>query len=350
MHKTLSSTAPRKILIIRMSSIGDVVLATPVIRLLKQNFPNCEIDFVIKWQFANILTAHPFINRILIFDKNDATYSLKNIRKQIIDKKYDLIVDLHKNIRSFYLTIGTGAATVVRYKKDALRRFLFVKFKIKPKRKFLPVYQRCLASLSFLGIQDDFAGPDFFIDQAIQSDIAKKYAKYLDEYASLIIGVAPGASFKTKRWLPEGFAEVIDRLVNEKNAGIILFGNKEDRNITRSLRIKHRTGVLNVAGELSIVETAALMKHCQIVLTNDTGLMHIATALGKKVVAIFGSTTEELGFFPYNTEFSVIQNNSLKCRPCSHIGRKKCPKKHFKCMKEISPKRVYDTVVNILGR
>lgn len=350
MYSSLSSAPPRKILIIRLSSIGDVVLTTPVIRLLKQNFPNCEIDFVVKSQFANILTAHPFINRILIFDKNDAAYSLKNIRKQIIAQKYDLIVDLHKNIRSVYLTIGTGAATVVRYKKDALRRFLFVKFRIQPKRKFLPVYQRYLACLSFLGIQDDFAGPDFFVDQSIRSAIAKKYAKYLGEYSSLIIGVAPGASFKTKRWIPEGFAEVIDRLINEQNAGIILFGNKEDRNITRSLRIKNRTGALDVAGELSIEETAALMSHCHTVITNDTGLMHIATALGKKVVAIFGSTTEELGFFPYNTEFSVMQNNSLNCRPCSHIGRQKCPKKHFKCMKEISPKRVYDTVVNMLDR
>ncbi|UCE05580.1 MAG: glycosyltransferase family 9 protein, partial [bacterium] len=100
---------------------------------------------------------------------------------------------------------------------------------------------------------------------------------------------------------------------------------------------------------LSLLESATLMNHCDLVLTNDSGLMHLATALKKKVVAIFGSTTEELGFFPYTTEHIVIQNNNLNCRPCSHVGRKKCPKGHFKCMKEIEVGQVVGAVEELLG-
>lgn len=349
MQNQFSTTSSFKILIIRMSSIGDIVLTTPVLRLLKQKFPGSKIDFVIKKQFAPVLSDNPFLNRLLIFDRAD-NKSLKQIRNEIVATKYDIIFDLHKNFRSYYLTNETSAGKIARYKKGVWRRFLFVKFKIRPKKKLLPVYQRYLACLKFLNIHDDFAGPDFFINDSLQTEISTKYSHFLNEHKSLLIGVAPGASFKTKRWTPEGFSEVINRLIEEKNAGIILFGNEADRNITTALRIKNKTRAMDVTGELSIMETTALLNHCHIVLTNDTGLMHIATALKKKVVAIFGSTTEDLGFFPYNTEHIVVQNDKLNCRPCSHIGRHECPKKHFKCMKDISSQQVYEAVLKMIDQ
>jgi len=139
-------------------------------------------------------------------------------------------------------------------------------------------------------------------------------------------------------------------LIKNTNDRIILFGSRPDREIVKSFSIEKPQFVLNTTGELSLLETAALMNHCDLVLTNDSGLLHLTSALKKKVVAIFGSTTEQLGFFPYVTEHIVVQNNSLKCRPCSHIGRKKCPRRHFKCMKEITADHVISAINEILGK
>ncbi|MFZ5518354.1 MAG: glycosyltransferase family 9 protein [Candidatus Zhuqueibacterota bacterium] len=349
MQNQFSGTSSFKILIIRMSSIGDIVLTTPVIRLLQQQFPGAKIDFVIKKQFVDILSDHPLLNRLLIFDKQNNAGTLRQIRRAISETRYDIIIDLHKNIRSYYLSIGTGAGTVARFKKGVLRRFLFVKFRMKSQEKPLPVYQRYLSAVAFLDIRDDRQGPQIFIHPSVQHRITGWYASFINRWP-VLIGVAPGASFRTKRWTPQGFSEVINQLIHRHNAGIIIFGNGADRDISQTLNIDAEENVLDVTGQLSLQETTALLNHCSILLTNDTGLMHLATALKKKIVAIFGSTTEELGFFPYNTEFLVIQNHGLACRPCSHLGRQRCPRKHFKCMNDIAPRQVYEAVVMMMGR
>ena len=176
----------------------------------------------------------------------------------------------------------------------------------------------------------------------------EKYSKFFTNSAALTIGVAPGAKHATKRWTVEGFSSIINFLIKNTNARIILFGSRPDREIVNSFSIEKPQFMLDTTGELSLLETTALMNHCDLVLTNDSGLMHLASALKKKVVAIFGSTTEELGFFPYLSEHIVIQNKSLKCRPCSHIGREKCPRQHFKCMKEITADHVISAMEELL--
>ncbi len=122
------------------------------------------------------------------------------------------------------------------------------------------------------------------------------------------------------------------------------FGDHHDKIITSKIKLNIGEDVFDVAGRLSLMETASLMNLCHLMVTNDTGLMHIATALKKKVVAIFGSTTEELGFFPCALDSLVVQNNNLNCRPCSHVGRNECPKKHFKCMTDIKPQDVINAI------
>jgi len=339
---------PEKILIIRLSSIGDIILTTPVIRLLKQKFPNSTIDFVIKKHFTELLINHPAINFFYIFDKKQDSTSLKKIKQDIKNKEYDLIVDLHKNFRSFYLSFRTNAKKVVRYEKFALRRFLLVKFKLNFFKQIIPIYLRYLACLKTYKIQYDNQGLDIYFDEKTKQTIKEKYADFLTKSKSIVLGVVPGASFASKRWTPEGFQTVINYFIEQHQAKVILFGNASDRELIKSLNIKNSQAVLNTAGELSILETGAVMDYCDVVITNDSGLMHLASALEKKVVAIFGSTTEELGFFPSTTEHIVIENKNLKCRPCSHVGRDKCPKKHFKCMKEITSAEVINAVEQLL--
>lgn len=349
MNKSASIQTPNKILIIRLSSIGDVLLTTPVIRHLKNKFPGGQIDFVVKKEFADLLKYHPGIGHLYQYDKNDEVNSLKKIRQQIRNQHYDLIIDLHKNFRSYYLTTGSGAKNIVRYKKGIFQRFLLVKFKLNLYKAVIPIYQRYLNCLNYYGIRHDGQGLDIFFDQKIEKMFIADYANFLNHSSGLIIGIAPGAKHVTKQWTVEGFSSVIDFFVRNKNARIILFGSNAEQEIIQSLSIDQYSLVLNACGRLSLLETAALMSHCDLVLTNDSGLMHLAAALKKKVVAIFGSTTEELGFFPYTTQHIVVQNETLKCRPCSHIGRKKCPKRHFKCMKEITAEQVIGAIEELLG-
>lgn len=350
MERTFAAKAPEKILIIRLSSIGDILLTTPVIRLLEQKFPNSKIDFVIKKEFGELLIHHPDIHQHYIFDKDDRFKSLKGIKQKIRNEKYDLVLDLHKNFRSFYLTIASRANRIIRYKKGVIRRFLFVKFKLNFHHKIIPIHLRYLSCLAFYQILYDNQGLEIFFDDKTEQQILQKYSQFLEKSGSLMIGIAPGANHATKRWTVEGFSSVINYLINKRKSKVIIFGNSEDRQIAQSLNINNKQFVLDTTGKLSILESGVLMNQCDLVITNDSGLMHLASALKKKVVAIFGSTTEELGFFPYTTEYTVIQNNFLKCRPCSHIGRTKCPKGHFKCIKEITAGQVIDAVEELLAK
>ena len=152
MQKSVIIQVPEKILIIRLSSIGDILLTTPVIRLLKQKFSDSKIDFVIKKEFAELLIYHPGIHQLYIFNKNGNFKVLKDMKQRIRNEKYDLIVDLHKNFRSYYLTTGSGAKDIVRYNKGVIQRFLMVKFKLKLSRTIVPIYQRCSPMLSFLTV------------------------------------------------------------------------------------------------------------------------------------------------------------------------------------------------------
>jgi len=350
MNKTALIYSPKKILIIRMSSIGDVLLTTPVIRLLRNQFPNSQIDFVIKNQFADLLKYHPGINHLFRYDKNKGGNSLKTIKQEIRNQRYDLIVDLHKNFRSYYLTSGSGSREIIRYKKGVIQRFFLVKFKLNLYRAIVPIYQRYLNCLNRFKIAYDGSGLEIFFDPGTETGVSEKYSEFLNNSAGVTIGIAPGAKHATKQWTAEGFSSVINFMIQNRNARIILFGSGDAGEIVKSFSVQKPQLVLNTIGELSLLETAALMNHCNLVLTNDSGLLHLASALNKKVVAIFGSTTEELGFFPYLTDHIVVQNYNLKCRPCSHIGRDRCPKRHFKCMKEITGEKVIEAIKELLGK
>jgi len=350
MKESIAAQTPEKILIIRLSSIGDILLTTPLIRLLKQKLPDSRIDFVIKKEFVELLAYHPGIHYVYFFDKHNKSNTLKEIRQQIRNEKYDLIIDLHKNFRSYYLTIFNRAKQTLRYKKDVFCRFFLVKFKLNFYTKIVPISLRYLACLKSLQISYDDKGLELFFNDDITAKILDKYNKFLNIPGTYVIGIVPGAKHATKRWIPEEFSSIIKYLVEKRKSKIIIFGSKADQDIVASLNVEKYQYVLDTTGRLSILEAGVLMSQCDLVVTNDSGLMHLASALKKKVVAIFGSTTEELGFFPYATEHIVVQNTGLNCRPCSHIGREKCPKGHFKCMKEITAELVIEAVEKLLSK
>jgi len=348
-------TAPDSIdktLIIRFSSIGDIVLSSLLCRILRQRFPQSEIDYLVKAEHADLVRYNPHITRVIEFPANGGIRNLLKLRQSIHTAKYDLIVDAHDSLRSRFLCWGLRG--VVRLRKHKIARFLLVKFKINLYKSLgyaQGVAERYIEPVSSLGVADDDNGLEIFVHK----ESLNTAERFLRTWASgdTFIGICPSAKHSNKMWLKERFAETAAVLAREAGEGVMLFGSRDEHgrcmDIEEWIHEKCREiPVFNLAGRTSLLETAALMDHCSIVITNDSGLMHIAAARKRKVVAIFGPTVKELGFFPYGTLSTVIEHESLRCRPCTHIGLPHCPKGHFKCMNEIPASRVIDAARQLL--
>jgi len=329
-----------KILILRLSSMGDILLATPVPEVLKNLYSGSEIHWVVYKNFENSIRNNPNIDRIIAFEKGD---NLKEIRKNIRSTEYDLIFDLHKNSKTYFLT--RGLRNVFRYDKRIIERFLLVFFK--RKYKTIPATEMYFAALKKAGIKTpDKWKLSFYPDADCETSTVAKYSLKKEPYAVLV----PGASYFTKIWPKEHFKKLAEMILLEgKFKRIIVIGKGEDEEtIGKYICGENNDKLLNLTGKLNLDETASVIKYSDIVITNDNGPMHLAECFKKRIVALFGCTTEELGFFPYSTDFKAVEVKELKCRPCTHFGRKKCPKGHFKCMKNISPESVYKTLTGFL--
>lgn len=337
----------QKILIIRSSSIGDILLTTPLLRLLRRQFPRAEIAMVIKKQFTELVRTNPNINYLITFDSTRGLKELVRIRREIKKQHFDAIIDVHKNFRSYYWR-AFQKAQIYSFKKYRIKRFLLVRFGWNFYKNIIPVYKRYIESVKDLGIQDDEQGLEFFPDKSVCESTMEILAGQGFHPKNSTIALAPGAGFANKRWPWDYFAAVAQKLAAEQNAEVLLLGGKDDATITQQIAGKCGKQVTDVAGKLDLMQTACALAACQLIITNDTGLMHLANALKIKTVAIFGPTTRELGFFPDERISTVIENNTLTCRPCTHIGSNKCPKKHFKCMKDIRPEDVYNIVIKNL--
>lgn len=343
-----------KTLIIRFSSVGDIVLSSLLVRTFHSRFPNWQLDFCVKEEFADLVRFNPNISNVIEFPKSGNFDDVKRIRKKIKENNYDLIIDIHGSLRSRYVCFG--AKNVVRINKRKLARFLLVKFKLNlyDKSDGAPsVALRYLETVRTLGVEDDRMGLELFVSE---DDISRTSKLVQDSGFRLdqqFIGVCPSAKHNNKMWSKERFAEAAAALSEHYGNPVVLFGSEDEgqrcNEIEALLQTRRpRPRVLNLAGRISLTETAATMDYCSIVLTNDSGLMHIAAARKRNVAAIFGPTVRELGFFPFGTQSVVVENKELDCRPCTHIGLPECPKGHFNCMNGISSAQVIESANALL--
>jgi len=347
-------TLPHKTLVLRLSSIGDIILSSPLLRVLRKSAgKDARIDFVVRKEYAELVRYSHHLSIVHEYDVESGFEGLKELAKTLYNEHYELVVDIHDSIRTKFLRAACRSKETVVVDKRKFERWLLVNMKRNAYDDNLSVAERYIETVEKYGVKNDGKGLEIFIPDSTQFEISGKMAKLkLNEFEK-VIGICPGSKHFTKRWQKEKFAEVAVKAAKEFNAKVLLFGGGDERAdchfvedaVTRQVSEKN---VSDFAGELSLLETAAAMEFCDIVLTNDSGLMHLAAAKQKKIVAIFGSTVEQFGFFPYGTESKVIENKNLDCRPCTHIGRKSCPKEHFKCMNEISVEEVYSAVKEFL--
>ena len=322
-----------KILIIRLSSLGDILLTTPFVRAIKTQFPHIKIDMLIREEYADVIKLNPYLNSKLFFKKNDQDYN--KLIEQLRDNRYELVIDLQSNLRSKKI-VSSLNIKAVKFNKRSFDKFLLVNFKINKLKEAPPIPIRYANTIQSIKLDDQ--GIDLFTDKSANSVLIGK---------NNLIGFCQGARHFTKRWLNEYFIELGNKLV-ENGYSVVLFGGKIDIEICTELAAKI-SGAINLSNDDDLLQTASDMKLCKAVVCNDSGLMHTASAVGTKVIAIFGSTVKEFGFAPYNCNNLILENISLTCRPCSHIGRSECPKKHFECMKSIKPEFVFEQLKSLLN-
>lgn len=327
-----------KVLILRFSSIGDIVLTTPVVRTIKTQLDGVELHYATKIQFRALFEENPYIDQMHYLDKGGIRPLIRALKKE----KFDFVIDLHHNLRTsiIKLALGTRSAS---FNKLNWEKWLMVRLKI----NHLPsthIVDRYLDASKALGVKNDSLGLDYFIPE--KDEVPMDWLP--PEFRNGYVAYAIGAQHFTKKLPLKRMIELCDKI----NKPIVLLGGKEDADNGEQIRqffdkggsaqyeeglkeLGKKTVIYNACGKFNLNQSASLVKQARYVFSHDTGLMHIAAAFKKEIFSIWGNTIPLFGMYPYRTRFTVLENNRAGCRPCSKIGYGKCPRGHFKCMNEI---------------
>jgi len=311
-----------KFLVIRFSSIGDIVLTSPVVRCLKQQVKDAEIHYVTKKQYACVLEANPYIEKVHVYNNN-----MNYLIHQLETEQFDYIVDLHFNLRSNRIKRNLKIPSF-SFNKLGWKKMFLIRFKI-DRLPRVHIVDRYLETVSVFDVKNDGKGLDYFI---LEKDVFKKEdlpAPFQNGYVAIVIA----GTYHTKKYPMEKVSEVCQKIDHP----VILLGGKSEFDEGERVLSQSKGNVLNYAGKISLNQSSSLVRNARVVLSNDTGLMHIAAAFKKKILSFWGNTVPLFGMTPYQADpaSKILEVKSLKCRPCSKLGHRKCPKKHFKCMMEI---------------
>lgn len=340
-----------KFLLLRFSSIGDIVLTTPVVRCLKKQVATAEIHYAVKHAYAAVVEANPYIDRLHVLSGN-----LDELIALLQQEDFDYVIDLHHNVRTLKVKRALGKPAF-SFDKLNVQKWLLTSLGIDALPR-LHIVDRYLDTLREFGVRNDGAGLDYFIpgkDQVKEDDIP---ASHHAGYIAFVIG----AALNTKK-LPLHKWEALCSRIDHP---VILLGGPEDAEPGEKLRAVDPHKIYNACGRFTINESADLVRRAKLVVSHDTGLMHIAAALKKPVISVWGNTVPEFGMYPYygdnyhanyhgwegssSLPFDIVEVKNLYCRPCSKIGYHSCPHGHFKCMENISVANILNLVQQRLGR
>jgi heptosyltransferase II len=348
-NKIQPASQPRRILVMRYSSLGDVVLTNPVLDRLKSAYPQASIYFATKDKFAPLVAFHPAVTQVISLAGGGFFIFLRHLWS-LKSLKPTMVLDLHDSLRTRLLRLFLGKADVSVYEKEAIQRRLLVKkLQVKPS---LPTVLKYLNALEKWGISSSSRVQCLVhLSREAQAFAAGFLRKNKIEKAEWVVGLGPGATWNTKQWPPEYYAELATHWI-QKKARVIWFGDSAEvdliHSIQRLITIRSSEGGLCAAGKFSLEQTAAFLGRCNIFIGNDSGLIHLASGRGVPVTVIYGSTTPSLGFEPWG-KHQVAEVKGLDCRPCDVHGKSACPLGHFKCMKSLLVDKV-EARVKVLTR
>jgi len=338
----------KRILIIQTAFIGDVILSTPLIKVLRETFPDAFISFLLIPETENVLENNPLLDEVLVYDKRKKK-GLGNFLQMVTrvkQGKFDLAVIPHRSMRSAILSYLSGIPERVGFDK-ASGSFLFTR-KVAYEANLHEV-ERNLSLLSDFAPRPKHTSPELFPSSEDLSHARKLLSDSGISEGERMVGIAPGSVWATKRWLPERFAEVADLLLKQAGVKVVLLGSREDRALCERIADLMAGRPAIVAGRTSVLQSAAIVSLCRVLLSNDSAPVHMSSAMKIPVVAVFGSTIPEFGFAPYGVDQVIVQKE-LGCRPCGIPGKRKCPEKHLRCMQDIGTKEVFEAVLSLLKR
>ncbi len=326
----------KNILILRLSSIGDIVLTQPVAKVLREVYPDATIDY---------LTKEPFIGIVETFGCIDTIHIWKNKRgilRKLRMQKFDLVIDLHSKLNTFIIkSLVRGKKTVTYNKKHYLRKKIVKNITEKSIVSTVDLY---FSALKKLGIEKKYPYPELFPNDENLKNI--KNLLSLEKYKK--IGIFPGALHATKMYPLEKLAKFIDSVPSKWNCKFIILGSKSEKPLSVELQENIKTELLDLCGEFNISQLISVISNMDVIISNDSGPMHIAAALSKPQIALFGATHPRLGFAPLNKKAVTISSN-ISCQPCSLHGSALCPKRHFLCMNSISPELIKKNLGEIIN-
>lgn len=329
------------IIIIRLSSLGDTILTSPVVAALRTALPKARIDFLTSNNYKGLVQFNPHIDNVWSYEKSsiDSQNKLKEkISNSLVGGKYDVAIDLQNNHRSARF-INSLTKHKLSLDKNRLFKLFLVHLKTQIKAP-KHVVERYADVANKLCPMPELGQLELWLPEETE------YNSTLKQSGKICFGIAPGATHFTKRYPKDKFIELIKSINREFDCSIKLFGGKEDMELCDVLS-KVGDNITNYAGKTTIIETAIEIDKIDLMICNDTGLMHIATARRKPIVAIFGSTVPELGFTPYKATSQIVEV-PLSCRPCTHIGRSSCPKQHFNCMNLITSEMIVKEIKTLI--
>lgn len=317
-----------KILVVRFSSIGDIVLTTPVLRCIKQQLKEVELHFITKESFISVIENNKYVDKFFTI-KSSVSEVIPLLKKE----NYDYIIDLHHNARTLKLKVALGKKSF-SYTKLNWEKFLIVNFKTN-KLPQKHIVDRYLETIEAIGVKNDNNGLDYFIHKKDEIDIPSYLPNlFHEDYNVLVVG----GSYFTKQ-IP---VNKLNEICSKSTLPLILLGGKEDAVIAEQVYQLNKNTTINLCGKLNLNQSASIIQQSHKVITSDTGLMHIAAAYKKDIISLWGNTIPEFGMGPYlpGKNSQILEVKNLSCRPCSKLGYKKCPKGHFKCMNDIEIKDI----------
>jgi len=325
-----ASTSPN-VLAVRFSSIGDILLTTPLLRAIRHTYPGARITVLTKREFVPLLSHNPNVSRVIGVAPGR---SLLRLAAELRGDGYTDLLDLHDNLRSRALRLLVPGRWR-SYPKHRLARALLIHGKRNRYRDRRPVPERYFSAARDLQVAPDGRPPEFFVGTEASEQVAAWLASAGLESEPNIVAMAPGAAHATKRWPLEHWRTLVDKALKD-GLTVVIVGGPDDAALGAALADAGRTRVANAAGVFGLQATGALLKRARSLVSGDTGVMHMATGVGTPVVALFGPTVEAFGFFPYASQAKVLEL-PLPCRPCTAQGGPRCPLGHHRCLVDIAP-------------
>jgi len=346
-------TEPKRILVIQTAFLGDVVLVTPLLQALRDRFPKAYLAVLVIPGTREILAGHPGLDDVLVYDKKGRDRSLRGLRSMVrllADKRFDCCLLPHRSFRSALLAFAAGIPMRIGF-FQSLGCWLYSRRVWRDSSR-----HEVRRNLQLMGP----LAPDHSMDSAAPAGTLwvssteedrdwanRRLAEFGIQENDRLIAIAPGSVWATKRWVPEGFAAVIDGLITRHQRKVVLLGSPDDLPAVEEIVARCRQKPVNLAGKTTLRQLAAVLKRSELLITNDNGAMHVGVAQDRPIVAVFGSTTLGLGYGPF-TSRAVIVERPLDCRPCGKHGYKECPLGHFNCMKQITPGEVMAAVEKMI--